>query len=382
MRMSPTAWAPEKVPSGFAPTAMHQVGPPQPPRPAPMAQPMPPYAPPAPPYAPPAPAPSGPPNAFVPASSANARTMFVQAPPGQPAPVPPAQPAYLSPSAPPPAMQATFVPPAPQQPIAMAVPMRSPQAPMMAIPAAQPPPYFSSSQTSRVIRPIDPWRDSLRAMMFLWGVALLAAFATPLTTSPDLVFNWKTILDGAGTARLPPLMLAAVGFLSVVVAFIPMPSAPRGLIAGLLGLGGIAVPIALVGVPPWQALAQMIGVIVLIPALIIRNDYRDSMLPRLMVTLGVIGVLAPYLVPQGGAIPLVNTFKALIHVSGTARVAPILQLGLILLVVISLLAWLPAPATGAAKVWAWFLIRGLTTATRYQEVLNIDWVMTPSGSSG
>jgi hypothetical protein len=227
---------------------------------------------------------------------------------------------------------------------------------MMAIPAAQPPPYFSSSQTSRVIRPIDPWRDSLRAMMFLWGVALLAAFATPLRTSPDLVFNWKTILDGAGTARLPPLMLAAVGFLGVVVAFIPMPSAARGLIAGVLGLGGIAVPIALVGVPPWQALAQMIGVIVLIPGLIIRNDYRDSILPRLLVTLGVIGFLLPYLVPQGGAIPLVSVFKALIDLSGSQRVAPILQLAAITLVVISLLAWLPAPATGAAKVWAWFLI--------------------------
>src|SRR5213078_2098009 len=86
------------------------------------------------------------------------------------------------------------------------------------------------------------------------------------------------------------------------------------------------------------------------------NEYRDSILPRLLVTLGVIGFLLPHLVPQGGAIPLVSTFKALIDLPGSQRVVPILQLAHITIVVISLLAWLPAPATGAAKVWAWFLI--------------------------
>ena len=33
-------------------------------------------------------------------------------------------------------------------------------------------------------------------MMFLWGVGLLVAFATPLATSPKLLFSWNVIMDG------------------------------------------------------------------------------------------------------------------------------------------------------------------------------------------
>ena len=345
-RNAPAPGSPMPAPSGYAPTVMNP--PPQPARPAPPSVP-PPFAQPA--FVQPYP-PAAPPAPYVPASAANAKTMFVQAQ-QIPAPSMPA-PAYLQPN--PQSVAQTYVPPPAQpMPVAVPVPMRSPHAPMMAIPAAQPPPYFGS-QTSRTIRPHDPWRDSLRAMMFLWGVALLAAFATPVAMSPNLVFNWKVILDGEGTARLPPLMLAAVGFLNVVVAFIPMPSAARGVIAAVLGLGGIAVPIALVGIPPWQAVVPMVGVLVLVPGLLIRDEYRDSILPRLLVTLGVLGTLAPLLVPQSGAIPLVAVFKGLIELPGSQKVGPALQVGLITVVVMSLLAWLPAPVTGAAKLWAWLLI--------------------------
>jgi hypothetical protein len=253
-------------------------------------------------------------------------------------------------------MGPTLIPPPPQQ-MAMPVPtIRQPQAPFMQIPAAQPPPYVSSTTASRVIQPLDPWQDSLRAMMFLWGLALLAAFATPLTTSPTLVFHWTTILSGAGTARLPPLMIGAVGFLSVIIAVIPMPTAPRGLIAAVLALAGIGVPIALEGAPPWQGLAPMIGLLLLVPGLLIRDEYRSALLPRLLVTLGVLGILLPQLVPQNDAIPLVNMFKALIDLPGSKKVEPALAIGLITVAVMSLLSWLPAPATAGAKLWAWLLI--------------------------
>jgi hypothetical protein len=187
-------------------------------------------------------------------------------------------------------------------------------------------------------------------------VALLVAFATPLTTNPKLTFHWNTLIEGAGIARLPILMIAAVGLLSLIVAAIPMQSTPRGLIAALLGLAGIAVPIALVGMPPWQALSSMIGALVLVPGLLVREEYRHATLPRILVTVGAIGVLLPFLVPQGGAIPLVAVFKTLFDHAGAGKVAPILALALIVIVVMSLLAWLPAPVSGGAKVWAWLLI--------------------------
>jgi hypothetical protein len=88
----------------------------------------------------------------------------------------------------------------------------------------------------------------------------------------------------------------------------------------------------------------------------VRNEYRDALVARLVVTLGVIGVLLPFVIPQNDAIPLVSVFKRLIDLPGSQKVGPALDLCLITIVVMSLLAWLPAPVTGGAKVWAWLLI--------------------------
>jgi hypothetical protein len=88
----------------------------------------------------------------------------------------------------------------------------------------------------------------------------------------------------------------------------------------------------------------------------VREEYRNAALPRILVTAGAVGILLPFLVPQGGAIPLVAVFKGLFDHAGAGKVAPLLALGLIVIVVMSLLAWLPAPVSGGAKVWAWFLI--------------------------
>jgi hypothetical protein len=315
------------------------------------------------PYTPPPgypPAPPGPPGGFVPASASNAATMFVPGgPAATPAPSPAAQHATVQVSAPPSsygppasAMQPTLVPPPPQ-------PQPQPQLqspPRMPIPASQPPPYLASHTASRIGRPVDPWKDSLRLMMFFWGVALLAVFATPLRTTGGLVFNWNLILDGAGTARLPPLMFAAIGLLSVIVSGIPMQPAARGVIAAVLGLAGVVVPVALVGVPPWQSLVSMIGMLLLVPSLLVRSEYRGATVPRVLVTLGAIAILLPYLVPQNGAIPLVSLFKGLMDLPGSQKALPALALGLVTIVVMSLLAWLPAPVTGGATLWAWLLI--------------------------
>jgi hypothetical protein len=304
---------------------------------------------------------------FVPGAPAPAAQPIPPVP-SFPRPSPAAALPTLVPQQPPPmqAMQPTIPAPPPMQPqgplgpqgpaMHAAPPMQPQPAPIMPIPAAQPPPYLASQTATRAGRPIEPWRHSLRLMMFLWGVALLAAFATPLRISPDLQFQWNLILDGEGMARLPPLMLAALGLLSVVVAAIPMPPVARGVIATLLGLAGIAVPIALAGVPPWLALVSMIGMLLLVPSLLVRNEYRDALVPRVLVTLGAIGILLPFLLPQGGAIPLVNVFKQLIDLPGSAKVGPALELGLITIVVMSLLAWLPSPISGGAVLWSWLLM--------------------------
>ena len=57
--------------------------------------------------------------------------------------------------------------------------------------------------------------------------------------------------------------------------------------------------------PPWQALVPLVGVALLIPGLLVRNEYVESTLSRVLVTIGVIAVLLPLLVPDHGEIPLV-----------------------------------------------------------------------------
>jgi hypothetical protein len=61
-------------------------------------------------------------------------------------------------------------------------------------------------------------------------------------------------------------------------------------------------------------------------------------------------------VPEHGTIPLVGLFQILLDAPGAAKIAFALILGYIVVLVLSLLAWLPAPATGGAKVWAWLVI--------------------------
>ncbi len=252
------------------------------------------------------------------------------------------QPAAMHPAA----MQSAPLAPAPLVPV-------TPVA-VKPIPSATPP-YLASQTAARSGRPIEPWKDSLRLMMFLWGGLLLAAFATPVSLDP-LAFNWDAILHAEGTAKLPPLIMAAVGLLSIVVAAIPMTPSPRGMIAALLGLAGVFVPVMLHGMPPWQLIVSMIGIIVLVPSLLVRQEYRDAALPKILITLGASAALLPMVIPVHGAVPLVELFKAAIDAPGATKIILILILAQVALLVLSLLAWLPAPASGGAKPIAWLLM--------------------------
>jgi hypothetical protein len=321
-----------------------------PPRPQP--QPMQPQ-----PYHPPTPAPpmaGGSPSPYplaqplAPAAGAHAATMYAGPPPQGPMGMGPG-----------PSMGGPYGQPpmgGPPQGYGQPPPAYGQQQQMpMPIPPAQPPPYLASQTAARAGRPIEPWKDSLRLMMFVWGAALLAAFAAPFSTDP-MIFSWNIIAGAEGTAKLPPLIIGAVGLLSIVIASIPMQPAARGLIAAVLGLAGAIVPVVLVGMPPWTTLISMVGMLVIVPALLVRNEYRESSVSRILVTVGAIALLLPLLVPQGGTIPLVALFKLLIDMPGAGKLIALIPIIFVVLVVLTLLAWVPAPATGAAKLWAWLLI--------------------------
>jgi hypothetical protein len=194
-------------------------------------------------------------------------------------------------------------------------------------------------------------------MMFIWGAVALAAFAAPLVTEPAMVFQWDAIIHGAGKEKIPNLIWAAVALLSIVVGAIPMATFPRGVLALVLGLAGVFVPIGVMGgFSDWKALLTLVSLVCMVPGLFARHEYTDSLVPRVLVTIGVVLTLVQYLVPDHGQIPLVLLIKALIEAgSGMERV--IIPLAQIVLAVLCLLVWMPGPATAGAKIfgWAWIL---------------------------
>src|SRR5262249_25770264 len=125
----------------------------------------------------------------------------------------------------------------------------------------------------------------------------------------------------------------------------------------VLGLAGIFVPMAVRpgAFDEWQKLVQLIGILALVPGLLVRNEYVESLTARVMVTIGVVCTLLPYLVPIGGRIPLVLLIKALIE-AGNHMELVIIPLVQIVLVVLCLLVWMPGPATAGAKYFAWAVI--------------------------
>lgn len=295
---------------------------------------------------------------LAPAASANAKTMFVDGGPGQ-------GPSMGGPMQSGPQSAGAFnVPPPSAATLAQAqanqLPMPSAQAsyqPQPIAPVAQAsPPYLASQTAARAGRPIEPWKDALPMMMFIWGGLLIAAFVTPISTDP-MAFNWDAIIHGEGTQKLGPLILAATGLLTVAMAAIPLAAGARGMMALLLGLTGVFVPMFVGGaVPPWQSIVATTGMVMLPMSLLARHEYRDASLPRILVTVGALCTLVPFVVPVNGTVVLVELFKAVIDAPGALKVLLILVLGQVTLVVLSLLAWLPAPASGGAKPIAWMLI--------------------------
>jgi hypothetical protein len=308
---------------------------------------------------------------LAPSAGAHAPTMMVQGPvPGY---QPPQQQGYQPPQQQgyqPPQQQGGFAggyqppqqaprPHSPSQPGYGQQPGMGIHSPQVATPQPLPavtPPYLASQTAARAGRPIEPWKDSLRLWMFIFGGIALAVFAIPLMTDP-MVFNWDAIIHAPGKEKLPPLIWATTGLLGIVCAAAPMQPLPRGLIAGVLGLAGALVPMLLMGHfgDQWQIVLMAIGAVLLVPGLLVRHAYTESLTARLMITFGVIFALLPYLVPEHGQIPLVAIFKALIE--GQNHMEMILPaIANIVIVVLCLLAWMPGPATAGAKVFAWILI--------------------------
>src|SRR5262249_27369726 len=103
-------------------------------------------------------------------------------------------------------------------------------------------------------RPMEPWRDTLKLWMIVWGAVMLGVWAVPAATDP-LIFNWTGLGDQPGKLLVMNLMIPAIGLLAIVIALIPMQTLPRGVLAAVLGFIGVFVPIIITeAYKEWQLL--------------------------------------------------------------------------------------------------------------------------------
>jgi len=182
----------------------------------------------------------------------------------------------------------------------------------------------------------------------------VACFVAPWRVVPgQTVFSW-TILsaDAPTSAKIIPLLLVGTGVLAVVLGAVPVATIGRGFAAAGIGLAPVVYAAAS---PPfqWQALVEVIGVVALVTGLLVRSQYTDAPLGRIMTTVGVACVLLTLLVPEGGEVPLIAAFKAL----GTNRTVPALLLIVpAVLALASLVVWLPGPGGAGTHILAWIWI--------------------------
>ncbi|CAN5393522.1 hypothetical protein BH11MYX1_BH11MYX1_05590 [soil metagenome] len=319
-----------------------------------------------------APRPQSPsPQPLAPTAAANAATVFITG--GPPPPAAPHAGAYnIGP--PPPANQAAFMQTAvaapepqyrPSQPLPQLQPPGQPaqqsgmgiMGPPGSFAQPAPPPYQRgqsgqrAGQASPAGRPVEPWRRALPLLMIIWGAATLVAFAAPVSIDP-LHFAWQGLMEAPGSLKIIALLPPAIGLLGLVLGLIPMAVLPRGLLATLIGAAGVVVPVVILGaLPDWHLLAPVIGVTLIVPGLVVRSRYVDSLFARLLVSIGVIAVLLPFVLPEHGEIPLIMMFKALID--GHMHGQQILIVAMVVFVLLHFIVWLPGPSTAGSALFAW-----------------------------
>jgi hypothetical protein len=303
-------------------------------------------------------------------SAATAATMFMaqgpspQAPQAAPAPfAPPYQPPQAQPYQPPHAQP--YQPPQaqPYQPPAYQPPQAQPyQPPGMAgynpvpVGAAAQPPFLASQTAARLGRPVEPFYESVRLVLLAFGALLVIAFVTPVGTEP-LAFHWNAIASAPGKAKIQPLLIAAAGVLGILMSLIPLAYLGRAALAAVIGLIPLVLGLALGAAFDWREALSLVAAIAVVAGLFVRNEYRNDLLPRVLVTAGVVLGLVPLLVPIAGQIPLVLALKGIGGApTAAAKIGVVLQLMSVLLGLLALIAWLPGPGTAGAKVLAWVIL--------------------------
>jgi hypothetical protein len=215
--------------------------------------------------------------------------------------------------------------------------------------------------------PFEPWGYSIKTLLWVFGVLLIACVVAPWKVAGGTtVFSWTGFKGGTFDGIAPALTIGLGGIFAIALAATPMAVPTRGLLTGLLGFAGAqwlllyafftSLGAGFAFRPSLYMLLGIVGMLTLIPGLLVRAEYRAASLPRILVTIGVICFLIPYLIPQNDSLPLVALFKSIGATPGRGKVVAILNVVHFVLLVATLIAWLPAPSSAMANILAWILI--------------------------
>jgi len=208
------------------------------------------------------------------------------------------------------------------------------QPPIMQPPQGQRPQYLASQSAARDMAPTEPWAGSLRKMMIVFGLILVATVVLPLSFDP-IRMMWQVLTTAAPMeAKLWPLVLAAGGFLALLFGLLPVPTTARGIVAAIVGILPFVV-IMVMGSPGlggggglpfsgWQLYVFFAGLILGPAGLLLRSKYRGSGMSRVLTLIGCGAIIALFLIPDHGTLPLIGMFKALGSAGGVKMLVPLL----------------------------------------------------------
>ena len=213
---------------------------------------------------------------------------------------------------------------------------------------------------NRAVAPRDPWAETIKTLLLVYGVLLIACFVAPWSVGATTTFSWTMLKAAGAAAKMLPLFIIGTGVIAIALGAIPMVSLVRGIITALIGAAPL---LALTAIPSfdWRGLVSVLGTGLIVVGLLVRSKYTKNALGRLLTTIGILAVLALYLIPRGGDLGLVITFKAL----GSQPIQPAAILGVgfsgfglvpLVLTVLALLVWLPGPGGGGSSILAWVVI--------------------------
>lgn len=231
----------------------------------------------------------------------------------------------------------------------MSIPFNPVTAPATAqVAPLQSPPYLASQTAARLSAPQEPWADSIKPLMLACGIALVLCFVLPWALAPKVGFSWDLIKAAPGKEKLLPLLMAGTGLLGVVLSLLPLVVMVRGVAAAALGFVPLAIGTFVLGKPDMQSILELFGALTLVSGLLVRSQYHDSIVPRLMVVIGVACMLVPAFLADYS---LIDRLRPPIKIETLVGLVPY-----VLALVGLLLTWLPSPSSMGTHGVAWALL--------------------------